>query len=285
MDDSRIAANRIFLGESDPRFDDRVRLLGVGREETMPPGFVSRREGLAAWLLVIFHHPVTAQLRGRREALNRGSLVLWEPRRQHFFGSERGAWSHSWIAFSGSEFVHDVESMSGHCELALRLRCEKHLLDHFLGLLREFNEFRRPDPFLIAANLKLILREIARELELETRGLPERDEVRAAREFIRRNLGRPISVSEVAREVRLSPSRLQQLFRASLGETVLVHIERLRLQNARYWLDHTGLKIAAVAARAGFADPLYFSRRFSRALGLSPSEYRKSRSGGGAQPR
>ncbi|MFJ5808673.1 helix-turn-helix domain-containing protein [Streptomyces sp. NPDC093093] len=49
-------------------------------------------------------------------------------------------------------------------------------------------------------------------------------------------------------------------------------LARRMLASARY----TGLTVAAVAARCGFAGASHFSRRFQAAYGLTPSEWRRS---------
>ncbi len=61
-----------------------------------------------------------------------------------------------------------------------------------------------------------------------------------------------------------------------------------RLATARKMLaspDHTGLGIAAVAARCGFAGPSHFARRFRAAYDMSPREWRqRALRGAGAPP-
>jgi AraC family transcriptional regulator, transcriptional activator of pobA len=51
-------------------------------------------------------------------------------------------------------------------------------------------------------------------------------------------------------------------------------IERVMLEAARL-LRFTDLSVGEVAQRAGFADPLYFSRAFKRRHGVSPQAYRE----------
>jgi two-component system response regulator YesN len=40
-------------------------------------------------------------------------------------------------------------------------------------------------------------------------------------------------------------------------------------------LAETDLKVAAIAGRAGYADPGYFYRVFRREVGVTPSQYRR----------
>lgn len=86
---------------------------------------------------------------------------------------------------------------------------------------------------------------------------------------------RPLSLAELARYCGLSESRFSHLFKEQLHQTPRQFGETLRLELARELLGHTSLAVREVADQAGFADPLYFSRRFARAFGHPPAETRE----------
>lgn len=87
----------------------------------------------------------------------------------------------------------------------------------------------------------------------------------------------PFDLARLARRCGLSPSRLGHLFRAELDTTPQRFSERIRLDLARRLLAQTNLPVAEVAREAGFADALYFSRRFRRAFSRAPSALRAPR--------
>ncbi|MYW63125.1 helix-turn-helix domain-containing protein [Streptomyces sp. SID8379] len=82
------------------------------------------------------------------------------------------------------------------------------------------------------------------------------------------------TVASLARVAGLSASRLAHLAAEQLGTSLMAYVERRRMDVARRLLTHTDLPIAQVAVQAGFADPLYFSRRFRAASSRTPSEFR-----------
>ena len=49
-----------------------------------------------------------------------------------------------------------------------------------------------------------------------------------------------------------------------------------RIYNAEILLRDPSYKVTEISRIVGYANPLYFSRIFKKAKGLSPSEYRKS---------
>ncbi|MFV2145619.1 AraC family transcriptional regulator [Isoptericola sp. G70] len=103
---------------------------------------------------------------------------------------------------------------------------------------------------------------------------PAPDPVERAVEHLRATAPRRTSVGALAAMVGLSTSQLGALFRAQVGTSPLQYQTGLRLARARVLLDTTDLPVAAVARACGYDDPLYFSRRFARTHGMSPSAYR-----------
>ncbi|MFI5735698.1 helix-turn-helix domain-containing protein [Kribbella sp. NPDC051587] len=95
-------------------------------------------------------------------------------------------------------------------------------------------------------------------------------------ELIDLSLKSPLDLPKLARVANLSVSRFAHLFRDQLGVTPQQFVERRRLDAAARLLELTTRSIASVAAEVGFSDPLYFSTRFRRHTGTSPTAYRRS---------
>jgi AraC family transcriptional regulator, arabinose operon regulatory protein len=89
------------------------------------------------------------------------------------------------------------------------------------------------------------------------------------------HLSEPLDVAGLASVVHLSASRLTRLFREHLGTSPQRYVERQRMIRAMQLLDLTSRPVAAVAREVGWADPLYFSQRFARFTGQSPTAYRR----------
>lgn len=93
-------------------------------------------------------------------------------------------------------------------------------------------------------------------------------------ELIDRDLRAELDVTRLARAANLSVSRFAHLFRSQLGVTPQQFVERRRLDAAGRLLELTSRPVASVAAEVGFANPLYFSTRFRRHTGYTPTAYR-----------
>ena len=94
-------------------------------------------------------------------------------------------------------------------------------------------------------------------------------------EQISARLSEPLSTATLARAAGLSPSRLSHLFAAQLGTPPMRFVEQQRMRAAQQLLDLSSNPVAAVGRAVGYADPLYFSARFKRFCGRSPTAYRE----------
>jgi transcriptional regulator GlxA family with amidase domain len=102
------------------------------------------------------------------------------------------------------------------------------------------------------------------------------DRVQSALQFARRNLGKSLSVEELAHAAGLSPRQFSRVFRAETGLSPAKAIENLRLEAARLMLEQGRLPIETIAIEAGFGDRERMRRSFLRAFGQSPRGIRNA---------
>ncbi len=93
--------------------------------------------------------------------------------------------------------------------------------------------------------------------------------------ILKKSIGDPLYLHEIADRVGLSGSRLVHLFKQEIGIPMRRYILWLRLNNAIIEiLRNRNLTEAAI--QAGFSDSAHFSRIFMRNFGISPSEFLKN---------
>ncbi len=101
------------------------------------------------------------------------------------------------------------------------------------------------------------------------------DRIRAATDWLCRNLEKHVTLDILAEAVGMSVSRLAHLFREQIGTPPLQFLEAQRMRRAKQLLEVTSLSVKQVAAEVGFDNPFYFTLRFKKSSGVSPTEYRK----------
>jgi transcriptional regulator GlxA family with amidase domain len=97
--------------------------------------------------------------------------------------------------------------------------------------------------------------------------------VHAAIIFMKTNLHRNLTPIEIAQSVRLSPSRLRELFRNQTGISLKLYRRELRLERAKHLLETTFLSVKEVAASVGIHGLSHFVRDFERAYQMTPARY------------
>ena len=103
--------------------------------------------------------------------------------------------------------------------------------------------------------------------------------VLTARQYLAAHYTEPLRLEAVAGYVGLSSSYFCMKFRQSTGKTFVEYITALRMERAKYLLEHTSRKIHEIGAEVGIQDTRHFSRMFRKACGMLPTEYRSTHSG------
>lgn len=108
------------------------------------------------------------------------------------------------------------------------------------------------------------------------KGVPVRhDSIDIVLQHIHTNYPADISLESLARVACLSKTHLAHLFRSRVGTSPLRYLQQVRIETAKRMLGTSALPIREIAAQVGFGDPLYFSRAFKSATGISPRAYRE----------
>jgi AraC-like DNA-binding protein len=148
--------------------------------------------------------------------------------------------------------------------------------ERFRTLELELRERRDGYREAVVAHLTLLLVDVARLAADVVGDLMLKDEPLLAEVFrvIEASYQEPISLRDVAIAVNLSPGHLTTVVRQKTGRTVQEWIAERRMAQARRLLVETDLTVAEVGRRAGYADPVYFSRCFRRAHATTALRWR-----------
>lgn len=107
----------------------------------------------------------------------------------------------------------------------------------------------------------------------------EKNMVKLAIHYMKENMEKHLSLQDIADQIGYSPSHFSMLFKRQTGHGPLTYFNLLKMQEACLLLDTTDMKINQICYKIGIKDTYYFSRLFSKIMGVSPKEYRKSKKG------
>lgn len=106
-------------------------------------------------------------------------------------------------------------------------------------------------------------------------------QVRRAIEMIQANVGGEMTLPTLAAEVGLSPYHFARAFKTSTGKPPHAYQTGLRIERAKWLLEHSMLSVTEIALEVGYESSQALARLFQRSVGLSPSAYRRGFCGRG----
>lgn len=81
-------------------------------------------------------------------------------------------------------------------------------------------------------------------------------------------------VTDLARQVGITPRHLNRLFQNALGIDVQQFVIRTRIQTAAATIRETDRSLADISDEFGFCDQSAFTKQFRKHLGITPAVYR-----------
>jgi AraC-like DNA-binding protein len=212
-------------------------------------------------------------------AIRAGNLVILpQGLSHHYQAHQRQPWSIYWVHFQGAS--------TGIFTQYLGYRENRPVVDAGLspGLAAAFSslmQVRRTGystrAFINAANqLRHLLTQMALEINAQkSRSGPGLD-LEQVHRFMLEHIDQALTLDALAACANLSKFHFSSRYKTLTGYSPIKHFLNMKMEHACHLLDSSDLSVQAVATTIGYEDPLYFSRLFSKTIGLSPRAYRAS---------
>ena len=95
--------------------------------------------------------------------------------------------------------------------------------------------------------------------------------------FMQKHIDEMLTLKAMAEWVNLSSSHFSFLFKKKTGFSPIEYFNHLKVQKACQYLLFTDLRVKEIADKLGIEDSYYFSRMFTKLMGMSPGTYRTKR--------
>ncbi|MCX6465561.1 MAG: AraC family transcriptional regulator [Pseudonocardiales bacterium] len=112
-------------------------------------------------------------------------------------------------------------------------------------------------------------------LDAHRRERPMHVAVRRAIGMLHDNYHEPITLTDLAAEVYVSPFHFSRLFAKATGVTPGRYLTAVRLFEAKRLLLTSDLTVSDIVCSVGYSSVGTFTSRFTRAVGMTPSQYRE----------
>lgn len=223
----------------------------------------------------------TATVADREYHLGPEDFILIPAGRPHHYASDdTDAWTIYWVHFKGPRAGDAVASMERRFGGYMgQVNFQQKRLGLFEDIYASLERGYGSDN-LSYANMCL-WHYLASFLFEEPFSLSEKHETHDAVEqsisHMREHLTASLTLADLAASANLSASHYSAVFRKRTGYSPLEYFHHLKVQKACQYLLFTDMRIKEIAFSVGVEDPYYFSRMFSKLMGVSPQQYRLRR--------
>jgi len=197
---------------------------------------------------------------------------------EHAYGSdEKDPWSIYWIHFGGAilPYFNKLPAVQQHFH-PLHIKTNDYIISLFSTIYTTLELGYSIDNLTFSSmclNHYLTLF-IYNEKHFDVIDSSKRDMIDDIILYMQQHLHEDLSLQDLCNYAHYSPSRFSSLFRQKTGYAPIDYFLQLKMQKASQLLDFTNKPIKEIASTFGFDDPYYFSRRFTKAIGMSPRKYR-----------
>lgn len=190
-----------------------------------------------------------------------------------------GEWSIYWIHFSGEHARMYVDGDYSPHQIAAavnsRISERNSLFDEMLQVLHEGYELSHLRYVSSLLHYYLASMHYLREFRAAQREKVTIDPLLAAIHYMKENVGTRLQLEQITKYVGYGVSQFSALFKKETGYSPLSYFNLLKIRYACQLLTETDMTVTDIALRLGIEDNYYFSRIFSKTMGISPTKYRK----------
>ena len=123
---------------------------------------------------------------------------------------------------------------------------------------------------------RLLLEHITYEPQASRENSLEYDRIKKILSYIEENYQNKITLNDIAGHIHLCESECTRLFKRHMNTTLFAFLQEYRIERSLEFLQDDQ-PVSAVADKAGFSYPNYYSKVFAKIKGCSPREYRNHR--------
>lgn len=213
--------------------------------------------------------------------LKQGQVTVLPPNTSHlYYASKDNPWSIYWIHLNGKQLTQLWrKGYLGESKYLLSSGCLllETLFNECFYVMKQ--KYAEKEYFYLCQIVSHILGVICNFVSPIVTTEKGENAVQSAIAFMKQNLHRSITLGELSQLTYYSPSYLNQLFQRIKQSSPIEYFIQMKIQAASRELYFSKLPIKDVALNYGFDDPLYFSRLFKKAFGVSPNAYRNQQRG------
>ena len=132
---------------------------------------------------------------------------------------------------------------------------------------------KKGTPFSYHASVYQLLEEIERnKMERNRQCIHQMEQVQS---YVQKHYREALTLQQMAEQFYMSPNHLNELFKRRYGMTLMTYVTDCRIRRAKQLLVGKRMRVRDTAHAVGYDDEFYFSRKFKKETGKTPTQYVK----------
>ena len=186
-------------------------------------------------------------------------------------------WTIYWAHYAGT-LAREYSQRIGNGEAFAQIGLQPRLIADFEALFSLRRAGYATDAYIHSAcQLKQMLSFIAYTAQRQQAQHRQSIDLNKVEALMHLHLCGNLNLQALADDTQLSKYHFTRKFKQLTGHSPIQHFIHLKMQHACRLLDASPHSIKQISLETGYKDAYYFSRLFKRVIGLSPSEYRRSK--------
>lgn len=276
----------IDLEEKDPLVSN-LYLTDIGFYPNATYHCRTREEGCEQHILIYcVDGDGWCDINGKKQEIHENEYIIIPARTPHSYGAKEGNnWSIYWVHFQGSLAMYLADGAQIPQKICTnqssRIENRNNLFDEIINTLMtsfDIEHLRYSSSLLYHYLASIRYLQTYREARPATQSQDKeaQDVVKAAIHYMKENIERKLKLEDIVKYIGYSQSHFSFIFKNETGCSPINYLNNLKIKRACKLLKETTMKINQISCRLGIEDSLYFSRLFTKAVGMSPCKYRDS---------
>jgi AraC-like DNA-binding protein len=185
-------------------------------------------------------------------------------------------WHEYWVGFNGAYFQRLLQQeIISRENIFFEIGLHDYILTTFDRIFDEVTTQRPLFQFKACVEVLSLISEMLAHERRQKQPNYYQKIVEKAKYIMESNIYSAINLPNIAEEIGISTSRLNEVFKTYTSMTPYQYFSHIKIQKAERLLEQEEASIKEVAFKLGFEDQHYFSRLFRNKTGIAPSKWRK----------
>ena len=224
-------------------------------------------------LILVIRGCMHLEFEGHTYEARKGEMLLFESHLPHCYYADDDT-QFRYVHFGGAESRFLVSRICQNHQHHFTLK-NLNDVETCLNLLIAYTEESIPNEYQISFQIYELLILIITGKSTPQVNDTNHERISTAIALMKHNLGKEISVPDIADRIGLNPSYFIRLFKQYTDQSPYEYLLSLRISQAKMLLYTTSDSVNAIAEQCGYPDSSYFIRLFKKYVGSTPLQFKK----------